>query len=80
MRAKIDPNSSARARYEAKLRKMSLEFNTDKDAEVIAFLDSLPNKAGYVKNLIKEDMEKQRNKGQAIACPFPMLYNKDIEI
>lgn len=62
-RTKSDPNSSARARYEAKLRKVSLEFNTDKDEEVLAFLDSLPNKAGFIKELIKKEMESQKNKG-----------------
>jgi hypothetical protein len=33
------------------------------DADVLAWLKSQPNQAGYVKALIREDMERRRGEG-----------------
>ena len=34
----------------------NFKLSKNQDAEIIAFLDSKPNKAGYLKDLVKKDM------------------------
>lgn len=41
-----------------KVYRLSLNIRTD--ADIIAKLDSLPSKQGYIKQLIRADMDKQK--------------------
>jgi hypothetical protein len=41
-----------------KTRQFAMRFSVGKDDEVIAKLDSAPNKTDYVRGLIKSDLEK----------------------
>lgn len=43
-------------RYRSKLKKLSIEFSL-KENDITEYLDTKPNKSGYVKNLIRADME-----------------------
>lgn len=43
-------------RYRSKLKKLSIEFSL-KENDIAEYLDTKPNKSGYVKNLIRADME-----------------------
>lgn len=43
-------------RYRKKLKKLSIEFSL-KENDIAEYLDTKPNKSGYVKNLIRADME-----------------------
>lgn len=43
-----------------KCRKITVQMNKRIDADVLDWLDSLPNKAGYIKDLIRADMEKHK--------------------
>lgn len=45
------------AKESIKVYRLSLNVRTD--ADIIAKLDSLPSKQGYIKQLIRADMEKQ---------------------
>lgn len=49
-------------RYDAenkdKFRMMTFKFNKATDADVLSRLDSVPNKQGYVKALIRADLRK----------------------
>ena len=48
-------------RYLAKYRKAySLVFISKTEQDMIDWLESQPNKAGYIKNLIREDMAKKK--------------------
>ena len=58
--------------------RISIPLSPKTEQDIIDRLDEVKSKSGYIKSLIRADIE--RNKGQAIACPFPILYNKDIEI
>ncbi len=50
----------ATAKYQKQSTKnVSIRF-MPADAELLAWLDSQPNKAGYIKALIREDMERSR--------------------
>lgn len=41
-------------------RSVTLRFNLKTDADILEQLDKVGNKCGYVKNLIREDMKKNR--------------------
>ena len=44
-------------RYRKKLKKLSIEFSL-KENDIAEYLYTKPNKSGYVKNLIRDDMQK----------------------
>jgi len=46
------------AKESIKVYRLSLNVRTD--ADIIAKLDSLPSKQGYIKQLIRDDMNKQK--------------------
>ena len=49
----------ARAKYDAaNTRRISFKLNLKTDADILAHLDSLENKQGYIKALIRADLEK----------------------
>ena len=47
----------AQKRYEGKIKRINLKFNTDYEQEVIDWLGGKPNRTEYIKSLIKKDME-----------------------
>ena len=54
-----DARIRANAKYDAKhTRKIMLKLNKVTDADILDKLDSVPNKQGYIKALIKADIEK----------------------
>lgn len=50
-----DYRASQKYRME-KCRKITLELNKKIDEDILAWLDSQPNKQGYLKDLIRSDM------------------------
>lgn len=49
----------ARAKYDAEnTRQVHLKLNRRTDGDVLEKLDSVPSKQGYIKRLIRADMEK----------------------
>lgn len=47
------------AKYDAKnTRKIVLKLNTGTDADILKRLDTAGNRQGYIKRLIREDIEK----------------------
>lgn len=62
---KTKKNSDARLRANAKYdaahtRQFKFKFNTETDADIIALLDSLSNKQGFIKELIRANMNKEK--------------------
>lgn len=50
----------ASARYDAaNTRQIKLKLNTKTDADILGFLDRLENIQGYIKGLIRQDMQKR---------------------
>lgn len=48
-------------RYEAKYcRKVAYKFNVKYDADILEQLDKQPNKQGYLKALIRADIEREK--------------------
>lgn len=45
---------------DANTKKVSLKLNLNTDKDVLQKLDSVPNKQGYIKELIRADMGKMR--------------------
>lgn len=41
-------------------RRMNFKFNLKTDADILEKLDSVPNKQGYLKELIRADIKKTR--------------------
>ena len=41
--------------------KMTLQLNRTTDAELLSWLDSQENRNGYIKGLIRADMERHQN-------------------
>ena len=49
----------ANAKYDAKAtRQVMLKLNIKTDADILRKLDSVGNKQGYIKDLIRKDIEK----------------------
>ena len=49
----------ASAKYDAQhTKQVKLKLNIKTDADILKRLDSLPNKQGYIKELIRKDMAK----------------------
>lgn len=49
----------AQERYKQKvIKRMYLELNKNTEMDIIEYLETLDNKTGYIKNLIREDMKK----------------------
>ena len=44
--------------YDKMIRQFKLDLNTKTDADIIAKLESVKNRAGYIKQLIREDLQK----------------------
>ena len=54
-----DAQKRAVAKYDAKAtRKVLLKLNKTTDADILQRLDEVENKQGYIKQLIREDIEK----------------------
>ena len=53
-------NEKPQDRYQAKWRKnVTIAFITKTEQDLLDWLDKQPNKAGYIKQLIREDMSKK---------------------
>lgn len=51
--------NTPQSRYEAKnIRKMTFAFNRKTDADILTRLDAVENRQGYLKALIRADIEK----------------------
>jgi hypothetical protein len=48
----------AQAKYLKKMKNYSLRLNTEKDVDLIEWLDSKPEVKAYLVQLIREDMER----------------------
>ncbi len=49
---------SAQKKYHAKNRQtLTLSFMKSTEQDLLDYLDNVPNKAGYIKELIREDMK-----------------------
>lgn len=54
-----EAQKKASAKYAAKnTRNVQFRFNIKTDADILEYLDSLSNKAGYIKKLIRDDIQK----------------------
>lgn len=52
--------STPQTRYESKyIRRIQLKLNTRTDADLLAHLEAQPNMQGYIKSLIRADLEKE---------------------
>ena len=43
-----------------KLQQVKFSLHRDRDADLLEWLDQQPNKSGYFKQLIREDMERKK--------------------
>lgn len=50
-----EASKRASANYHKKCKRLLLVMNPDKDADVIEKLESVGNKSGYIKELIRKD-------------------------
>lgn len=54
-----EAKKKANAKYDAaNTRQIMLKLNTKTDADILEHLDSMDNKQGYIKGLIRQDMAK----------------------
>lgn len=55
-----DAQAKAQRRYDDKhTRQVHLKLNKRTDSDVLEMLDSVPSKQGYIKRLIREDLERK---------------------
>jgi hypothetical protein len=45
-------------------RQIKLKLNKKTDADILAYIDGLDNVQGYIKQLIRDDMNRQKNGGK----------------
>ena len=58
MPTKERKKTTPQARYDAKnTRRISVKLNIRTDADILAKLDSVPNKLGYIKKCIRQDLK-----------------------
>ena len=52
---------AAQAKYKSEnIKQIALQLNTKTDEDILQKLDSVPNKAGYIKSLIRSDIAKEK--------------------
>lgn len=57
--AETEAQKRAREKYEAKTAvQFKMKLNKKTDADILAKLDDVPNKQGYIKSLIRADIER----------------------
>ena len=57
------PDSEAKRKWDAEnTTQIRLKLNKKTDADILEKLDSVPNKQGYIKELIRSDMQKGQDK------------------
>lgn len=55
------PDSEAKKAWDAAhTRKVLLKLNCNTDKDVLQKLDSVPSKQGYIKTLIRKDLEEKK--------------------
>ena len=53
---------AAHQKYEKNnIKRIALALVKNTDADIIDFLETMPNKAGYIKQLIREDIERRKS-------------------
>lgn len=56
--AETEAQKRAREKYEARMTmQVKMKLNKGTDADIIAKLESVPNKQGYIKGLIRDDIK-----------------------
>ena len=54
-----EARSRAQAKYDAShTRKIVMKLNKETDKDILERLDQVPNKQGYIKELIRDDIKK----------------------
>ena len=55
------PYYPANKRYEkSTIRKVPVAFNRNTEPDLLEWIESIENKSGYIKRLIREDMERNK--------------------
>lgn len=58
----MDNPYASQDRYDAaNTRQIKFKFNIKTDADILARLDAVPNKQGYIKKLIREDLKRNKS-------------------
>lgn len=58
----MDKPYARQDRYDAaNTRQIKFKFNRKTDADILAQLDAVPNKQGYIKKLIREDLKNNKS-------------------
>ena len=58
MRKSTDAQMRATVKYQkANVKMINLHLNVKTDADILAYLETLDNKTGYIKELIRKDMK-----------------------
>ena len=59
-----------RAYDQEQTRRYQLKLNRKTDAQIIDHLDHVPSKQGYIRALIRSDIESQHTKAYGYSCGF----------
>ena len=54
MQNRPNDGMNAKQRYESKMIKLQIRLNTDTDADIIEFLETVPSKQAFIKEIIRE--------------------------
>ena len=53
-----ESQKAAQKRYAQKMKVLYVRLNTETETDMIAHIDKVPNQSQYIKDLIRQDMEK----------------------
>ena len=62
-----EAQKKARKKYKEKIKRITLDFSPT-EAELWEYINSQPNKQGYIKALIRADMERKTEKKMCLYC------------
>uniref|UniRef100_A0A7C9NUA2 Uncharacterized protein n=1 Tax=Muribaculaceae bacterium Z82 TaxID=2304548 RepID=A0A7C9NUA2_9BACT len=59
------PTYPSKKRYDAKnIVKVAVGFNRNTEPELVSRIEKEPNRAGYLKSLVREALEREKTQGQ----------------
>ena len=61
MSKKINDGLTPQQRYESKMQKLQIKLSKEDDKDILEWLEKMPSKQAYLKELIRQDIERNKN-------------------
>lgn len=78
--ARTEAQKQSQKDYMAKIRQVMVKFNSETEADELAFLESKGQMQTYIKRLIREDMKRELSKKPSMAETTSTTWTKLFEL